>query len=135
MKIAVHDFEVKLGIKLIWCRYLAHRIDLALLADMWASSTLCKDVENAMIGAYTMFNRSTQRRKELQALVVEFGNVKIPLALIEIRWLSKLKCLEVFASPSTSNTLKLFITCKAFDKITPIDASIFLCWKIAVKNC
>ena len=78
MKIAVRDFEVKLGIKLIWCRYLALRINSALLADMWASSTLCKDVENAMIGAYTMFNRSTQSRKELQALVVEFGKVKFP---------------------------------------------------------
>ena len=135
MKKAVRDFEVKAGIKLIWCHCLAHRIDLALSADLWESSALCKDVENAMRGAYFMFNRSTQRRKELQALVVEFGKVKIPASLIGIRWLSKLKCLEIFASPGTSNALKHLINCKSPDNINPIEASIFLCWRIAVKNC
>ena len=77
-----------------------------------------------MRSAYGMFNRSSQKRKELQYLAVEFGRVKVPGALFEIRWLSKLKCLEVFASRATSEALKAYVNAKDPERITDAEDSI-----------
>ena len=118
MKKALADFQHRTGLSVIWCHCLAHRLDLSLSTDVWSSSPLCKLVEEALRASYSMFNRSSQRRKELQALVVEFGKIKVPASLIDIRWLSKLRCLEVFASEGTSAALKEYISRKNPDQLT-----------------
>ena len=48
--------------------------------------------------AYSLFNRSNKRRADLKALASQFGKVVIPCALLDVRWLSKLTCLEKFFS-------------------------------------
>ena len=124
MKSAVRKFERWAGLQVIWCHCLAHRLDLALSTDVWGHSELCKSVEEAMRSAYTMLYRSSQRRKELQALAVEFIRVNVPAALIDIRWLSKLHTLEVFASPGTSAALKEYINAKEPASITLGEAKV-----------
>ena len=125
MKKAAKEFQAQANVNLIFCHCLAHRIDLSLSADMWKSSDLCKDVEEALRAAYTMFNRSTQRRKELQTLVREFGKVKVPAALIDIRWLSKLQCLELFASEATAAALREYINAKPPDHLSAGEQAVF----------
>ncbi|KAF4649659.1 hypothetical protein FOL47_001852 [Perkinsus chesapeaki] len=84
------------GISLIFLHCLAHRLDLCLSADVWRHSTLCKDVERALRASYCLFNRSPKRRSALLGLQSQFDRVLIPGPLIEIRWLSKLRCMEAF---------------------------------------
>ena len=48
----------------------------------------------------------------------EFGHVRVPAALHDIRWLSKLQCLEVFASAETSAALMEYINAKHPDRVT-----------------
>ena len=60
---------------------------------------LCKEVEDALRTAY-----STSIR--------EFGRVKVTAALIDIRWLSKLQCVKIFASPGTIAALRDYINAK-----------------------
>ena len=116
MKKAAVKFEEEAGVKLIFCHCLAHRIDLALSRDMWLSSPLCKEVEEALRMVYSIFNRSSQRRKELQALANAFGKVRVPVALCEVRWLSKLNCLEIFAHPATAQALREYMVAKPPDR-------------------
>ena len=116
MKKAAEKFQEQSKVNLIFCHCLFHRIDLSLSSDMWKSSVLCHSVEDALRGAYSIFNRSSQKRKELQKLVREFGRVRVPGALCEVRWLSKLQCLEIFASPATSAALVEYVNEKCPDK-------------------
>ena len=44
--------------------------------------------------------------------MTEFGKVKVPTALIDIRWLSKLQYLEVFSSDATATALREYINAK-----------------------
>ena len=52
---------------------------------------------HSIIVAYLLFNRSNPRVKDLKRLQAVFGRVILPKALHEIKWISKLDCVEVFA--------------------------------------
>lgn len=80
------------------CYCAAHRLDLAVSTDSWKNSPLCRRIERCLRIAYTIFNRSGQRRRELKALEVAYGRILIPTALQDVRWLSKLNCLQVLVS-------------------------------------
>ncbi|KAF4653155.1 hypothetical protein FOL47_010667, partial [Perkinsus chesapeaki] len=82
----------------IACHCMAHRLDLAVSCDTWKKSNICQRIERSLRIVYNIFNRSGQRRKELKRLEGEFGRLVIPAALQDVRWLSKLQCLDIFYS-------------------------------------
>ena len=118
MKKVKNSFQAEAGISIIWCHCLAHSVNLAFSEDTWKMLHLCKEVTEAMRAAYSIFNRSSQRIKELQAFAREFGRVRVPAALHDIRWLSMLQCLEVFASAETSEELMEYINAEHPDRVT-----------------
>ncbi|KAF4683747.1 hypothetical protein FOZ60_008665 [Perkinsus olseni] len=70
----------------IVCHCMAHRLDLAVSSDMWKRSSICQRIERTLRIAYSVFNRSGQRRRELK---------RFDAALQDVRWLSKLQCLSI----------------------------------------
>ncbi|KAF4703384.1 hypothetical protein FOZ62_020953, partial [Perkinsus olseni] len=91
-------FSERAGIDIVFLHCLAHRLDLCLSSDVWKSSSFCKDVERALRISYCLFNRSPKRREELLGLRRQFAKVLVPGPLMEIRWTSKLRCLEAFVA-------------------------------------
>ena len=107
MVAAAKKFESVIGYQLIFCHCNAHRLQLALDADAWKKSSFCQRLERALQLCYSIFNRSSKRRSELESPADTFGKVYIPQSVHDVRWLSKLSCLSVFWK--SRNALKAFL--------------------------
>ena len=59
---------------------------------------------------------ASDARNFRHSLANAFGKVRVPVALCEVRWLSKLNCLEIFAHPATAQALREYIVAKPPDR-------------------